>query len=349
MRSLKYFSPWNVSLQEVERPRVEQPDEVVIDIAYSGICGTDVGIVTGCYAAAVPGVTIGHESSGIVAEVGPAVIDLAVGDRVVINPTYHCGTCRMCRSLRVNHCEKKAGTEAGVSYDGTFSGAYKTARDFLIPLPDHLSLQEATMTEPLSCAVTGLRKIPQIVSYERCMVIGSGPMGLLYTWALSLRGYRPLVVETSAGRRGFAAGVLPADCDLCEELEDALGRYPDGRVDLVIDTTSELLEMMVPRLAPGGMYFSIGLKSKMQSFDSLLIADRSLNVVGSIDSQVRSFEEAFALISGGHIPVRGFISQELPLEAYQDAFALLGCSIKGRKLEPVSKPVSKVLLSVAGG
>ncbi|EPJ34553.1 putative D-xylulose reductase A [Streptomyces afghaniensis 772] len=209
MRALKYHGAWNVALEEVPDLRATGPDDVVVDIRFCGICGTDLGIVSGSYPIAVPGVTLGHEATGVVAECGPAVTNVKVGDRVVINPTPYCGQCRMCRTQRINHCVNKMGTESGVSYDGAFADRFLTTSRFVHVLPDHVSLQAAALTEPLSCVLSGVRKIqpPSMAAYT--YVFGAGPLGLLYAWALSLKGLAPAVIETSPERLSFAQDRLP--------------------------------------------------------------------------------------------------------------------------------------------
>nr|WP_243464886.1 alcohol dehydrogenase catalytic domain-containing protein [Photorhabdus temperata] len=113
MKALKFNQVWDVQIRDVEPLHCVESDDVVVDIAVCGVCGTDVGIITGSYPVAIPGTTLGHETTGVVTQIGRSVTRFNVGDRVVINPTYSCGHCRMCQTGSPNHCEKKLGTEAG--------------------------------------------------------------------------------------------------------------------------------------------------------------------------------------------------------------------------------------------
>ncbi|GAB7036586.1 MULTISPECIES: zinc-dependent alcohol dehydrogenase [Catenuloplanes] len=338
MKALRYGSAWNVDLADVPDLHVTGDDDVVVDIAYCGICGTDLGIVSGAYPVAVPGVTLGHEASGVVAEVGAGVTTIAPGDRVVINPTPYCGRCRMCRTGRINHCVGKHGTESGVSYDGAFAGRYRTTSAFVHRVPDHVPLRAAALTEPLSCVVTGVRKIQPTSLAMNTYVIGAGPLGLLYAWMLSLKGLNPTVVERSPARLDFARDRLPAGSRITAGLDG------ENDLDIVVDTTSHFLEELLPRMAPGGTFMSIGLKERVAAIDTMLIGDRSLNIIGSIDSLHGSFEEAFHLIVSGRVPAQRLISHTVPLADYRKGFAALGCDIDARAVGAAPEASCKVLL-----
>ncbi|MBF0443350.1 MAG: alcohol dehydrogenase catalytic domain-containing protein, partial [Oligoflexales bacterium] len=194
MRALKYKGTFNVGIDEVDSLHAVKSDDVVVKVKYCGICGTDVGIICGDYPVAVKGVTLGHEATGTVVDVGSSVRNVRPGDNVVINPTYYCGECRMCRTLRINHCERKAGTESGVSYDGTFADFYRTTSDYVLPIPEGVSMKAMALTEPLSCILAGIRKIPGTSLGPYTYVFGAGPMGILYSWALMLKGITPVVI-----------------------------------------------------------------------------------------------------------------------------------------------------------
>ncbi|WIN00174.1 alcohol dehydrogenase catalytic domain-containing protein [Actinoplanes oblitus] len=348
MKALKFHGAWDVTLSEVPDLHAIGDDDVVVDIRYCGICGTDLGIVAGSYPVAVPGVTLGHEASGVVAETGAAVTTVAPGDRVVINPTPYCGRCRMCQTQRINHCVNKHGTESGVSYDGAYAGRYRTTSAFVHRVPDHVSLRAAALTEPLSCVVAGARKLqpPSLTAYT--YVIGAGPLGLLYTWVLSLKGLTPVVIEHSPARLDFARDRLPAGSAAYASLDEARAKHfgdPHAPLDVVVDTTSALLEELFPQLAHGGTYMSIGLKEKLATIDTMLLADRSLSVIGSIDSLHGSFVEAFHLITSGRLPAERLVSEVVPLEEYRRGFAALGCDIDGRQFGPADQASCKVLIA----
>lgn len=347
MRALKYNGTWDVSLEEVDDLHIINPNDVIVDIKYCGICGTDVGIIAGTYPVAVKGVTLGHESTGIIAEVGSEVKNVKVGDRVVINPTYYCGKCRMCQTLRINHCENKFGTESGVSYDGTYADRYHTTSDFVYKIPDGVSMKAVTLTEPLSCVITGARKIQPSSMNLNTYVFGAGTMGILYTWALHLKGLTPVVIETSLNRLNYASDCVPQGVNIYSSLEEARTNYfndPKAPLDIVVDTTSGLLEKLYPEMSCDGTYMSIGLKDKYANINVRELADKSLSIIGSIDSLHGSFLDAFHLITKNIIPAEKLVSHVIPLENYKKAFSILGCDIDSKSMVQPKEKNAKVII-----
>lgn len=350
MKALKFNSVWDASLVDVPFLQCIDPDDVIVAVEVCGVCGTDVGIITGDYPVAIPGTTLGHESTGRVVMIGSAVTRFKEGDRVVINPTYSCGGCRMCQTGNPNHCECKQGTEAGVSYNGTFADQYRAKENSLLLLDDHVSFEEGALTEPLSCTITGVDKLNITHTNIRACVIGAGPMGMLYLWSLHLRGVKAFLVEKNAHRHRFAKDVLPEGGHLYMDFEKAMREEygsDDERLDVCVDTTGYLSEMVCNRLAPGGKLLNVALKDFTASLDILKIVDKSLSVMGSIDSLNNSFERAYAMIRDGKIPAKKLISHTFNLTDYLQAFALVGCNIAAKKQQPISEPNCKVLLRIS--
>lgn len=349
MKSLKYNSSWDICLENVGELQIKTPNDVIVGIKYCGICGTDIGIATGEYPVAISGVTLGHEATGVVLNIGAEVLNVRVGDKVVINPTPYCGQCRMCQTLRINHCENKFRSEGGVSYDGAFSEQFLTTSHYVHKLKEETDLKAATFTEPLSCALAGIKKVQGMTTTVNSFVFGAGPMGLLYTWLLALRGYCPIVIEQSKQRYDFAKERLPRNASIYLSLEEALAQnYTDIEkpLDLIIDTTSGVLVDIYSMIACGATYLSIGLKKKEFVINSMDLADKSLSIVGSIDSLHGTFTEALNLIQGNIIPVGSFISHTFDLIEYESAFSMLGCSLSSKKLSAVKNECGKILLKI---
>lgn len=324
MKALVFEGPWELGLRRMAVPRPGAA-EVLVRVRATGICGTDLGIIAGAYAARIP-VILGHESAGEVVEVGTDVRDLDVGDRVVIDPTYYCGSCRMCRTGRRNHCARKSSTEAGVSCDGTFASYYRTESRFLYRMPDGLGFDEAALTEPLSCALTGLSRLrlrPDLAS----LVIGAGPMGVLYAHGLALRGLGGAVVEVSPDRRILADEALPPRLAVYGSLDEAVAAAScDGEFDVIVDTTGQQVQESLGLLAAGGQLLVVGLGRATAVVDPPRMADRSLSLVGSIDS-VDTFSSALGLLAADAVPAHRILTAAMPLTDFKSAFARLGCDI----------------------
>ncbi len=329
MKALVYKGPWQIALENRAIPNLHSKTDVLVRIRATGVCGTDLGIITGEYNAKVP-IVLGHESAGDVMEVGTEVSHLKPGDRVVIDPTYFCGFCSMCRTGRSNHCEHKANTETGVSRDGTFAPYYVTEERFLFKLPEHTSFEAASLTEPLSCVLTGINQL-RVRQDLRTLVLGAGPIGVLYSFGLALQGIVGGIVEVSEARRKQCEEVVNSHWKLFGSLADAQKALSpvEGKFDLIVDTTGVLAEKSLSLLARGGQLLLVGLRDGKATFNPREITDKSLSVIGSIDS-LGTFSTAKHLIDSGLVPAEKLVTHKLSLDKFDDALMLLGCDVNAR-------------------
>lgn len=129
---------------------------------------------------------LGHESAGVVAALGPNVKNLKVGDRVALEPGVACRMCDQCKSGRYNLCYEMSFA-ATPPVDGTLCNYYKHAADFCFKLPDHVSLEEGALIEPLSVGIHAARR-GNITSGSRVFIFGAGPVGLLCAAAAKAAG-----------------------------------------------------------------------------------------------------------------------------------------------------------------
>ncbi|MER6399895.1 alcohol dehydrogenase catalytic domain-containing protein [Kitasatospora sp. NPDC001603] len=347
MESLVYSAPWTVRVVETEEPRLSKPDDVLVEVKAVGICGTDLGIIAGQYPAVRPPVVLGHEAVGVVHAVGSGIEDLIPGERVAIDPTYACLHCHMCTTGRPNHCLRKDGTESGVSADGMFRKLHLTQRRFVHRIAPHVPFENAALTEPLSCVLTGVAQLLLRTDYHAA-VIGAGPMGLLYAHALAVQGVRGTLIEISPQRRALAEQAAPAGWMVARDLDAALrqgSRKPYGAgggrgngeslrdlgFDIIVDTSGFALESSLAFLARGGQLLSVGLGGTPVTVDPVVFADHSKRIVGSIDSLNGSFAAALDLITTGRVPADRLVSHVLPLSAHREALALLGVDLAERR------------------
>lgn len=342
MLAFVYSGPWQVALKNSPEPCEPRGLQVLVNIKATGVCGTDLGIISGAYSAKVP-VILGHESAGVVVAIGENVTSLRPGCRVVIDPTYHCGYCEMCRSGRQNHCEQKHVTEAGVSTDGTFAPFFMTEERFLYKLADHVSFSEATLTEPLSCVLTGINQL-RLFPGQRTLVVGAGPIGLLYVSALNLRGISGTIIEVSPWRREQSSSILGDRWSVVGTMEEATALAPgrDGVFDLAVDTTGRMAARLIPLLRRGGQLLLVGLRDDKVSFNPGDLANRSLSILGSIDS-LGTFAGAGSLIASGAVPARKIVSHRFPLDDILSSLSLLGCDVKNQTCDYAANAMKVVI------
>lgn len=344
MNALIFNAPWELEMGEAEEMTPVSPDDVVVDMRAIGICGTDLGIVSGQYPPVRPPVVLGHEAAGIVHAVGEDVTDLVVGERVVIDPTFSCGYCRMCTTGRSNHCLHKDGTECGVSADGMFRRQHRTKRRFLHRFPDSVAFEAAALTEPLSCAMTGVQQLNLRTDYTAA-VVGGGPMGLLYAHVLAVHGVRGHLVETSPARRELAEQALPPGWHGAENLAQASASSAvSAGLDVVVETSGAAVGDALDHLERGGQILSVGLGGGSLTLDPSIFADHSKRLVGSIDSLDGSFAAALDLVVNDRVPTDVLASHRFALEDYASAFELLGVDLNARRRLPPG-PALKVVLT----
>jgi 2-desacetyl-2-hydroxyethyl bacteriochlorophyllide A dehydrogenase len=302
-----------------ERPLA--PDEARVKVAFCGICGSDIHLRVSPVIPA--GTVMGHEFSGTVSEIGEAVERFSEGDRVAVFPFAPCGQCPSCLRGDYHVCVAAATTGVGLGINpGGYAETVAVRESMLIPIPDELTLQHAALVEPLAVALHGI-DIGEVSPAGPCVVIGAGPIGVMTALALKARGVeRVLVVERNERRR---------------ERMQSLGVEATGLEDVhthVIDSFGGELPAVVlecagnpaaPQLAielirPRGIVVLLGVLEEPVEISQLVLMIKEAQLRASFAYRRESFDEAIALLVGGHVPADRLITGDAPLESAQDMF-----------------------------
>lgn len=326
MLAARYYGIGDVRVEDPPRP-VCGRGEVLIKVAYAGICGSDLHIYRkGMFITFVP-VTMGHEFSGVVAEVGADVTGFIPGDVVVGDPRVSCGNCQWCRLGQGNLCPD-LGYIGEVS-PGCFAEYLLMKPEFLFRLPKTMSLQKAAMVEPLAVAlhITSIAKLnPEV----RLGIVGAGPIGLLTILAARAAGVsRVAVVELSPHRRKLAKR-LGADLVMEGFPEDT-----SGQVDVVVEASGveKTLQGAVKWAKPGGRLVMSGLYEDRICFEPNGIVDKELEVRGASAYMTGDLLKAIDFLASGIIDATPVISHILPLTSAAEAFSMLtGADKKAAKI-----------------
>ena len=324
MRAVIIDAPTKIRVGSIPDP-TPQPDELVIRVGACGICGTDLHIVDGDSPLVRYPVVPGHEFAGEVVAVGTHVAqsrdDVKVGTRVAIQPNIYCHHCEFCRTGHENLCLNY--TAVGVTINGGFAEYVSVPAAYAYVLPDMMTIREAALIEPVSCAVHGMHSLAP-KSGDTFLIVGAGTMGLLLL-QLATRGgaSRVTVVDVNTQRLALAEqlGATRTQTDIKSLLVDE----PLG-FDCVIDATGvpSVIEAAFAVVKRGGkfMVFGVAPQEARISLSPFRIYNEEIKIVGSM-AVLFSFQAALDLISGGIIDTRAMLTAALPLEDFPTALTMV--------------------------
>ncbi len=320
-----YVEPGTVRSGASSSRQTPGPGDVAIDIAYTGICGTDLHIFHGHMDGRVQRpLTPGHETSGTVAEVGPDVTHLEVGDRVVVMPLDWCGTCYACQRGHRNVCHQLRFL--GIDTPGSMQERWVVPARTVMSLPDGVNLRHAALVEPVAVAVHDVRRAA-IVPGERAVVIGGGPIGQLIAWIARAQGAEVAVSEPDAARRELAlAGGFEVVDPLATNLPEWVANASEnGGADVAFEVsgTAAGARAMTDVLVARGRAVIVGIHSEPRPVDLHRCFWRELSLLGARVYERADFAEAVDIVTRGDVPCDDFISAVYPLAEAGEAFARL--------------------------
>lgn len=297
MKALIYEGPSVMNVRETEAP-VPEEHEILIRVAYSGICGSELSGFLGKNSLRKPPMIFGHEFSGTIAAMGSRAAAegrWSVGDRVTANPLVTCGRCEKCLSGRQQLCGERKLLSAALP--GSNAEYVKIPASFVFRVPDGLSLREAALTEPVACAVRAA-ELADAKPMHTVLIIGMGPIGLLTLQAVTQYGVRKIIAVDMnrdrlalAERLGASDVICPADTDPLEAVRGLTG----GRgVDVAIDAVGAAVtrKQCVQACTPGGRVVLTGLHEEESSLPVNLIIRSEVQLTGSFAYSELNFRTA---------------------------------------------------------
>jgi 2-desacetyl-2-hydroxyethyl bacteriochlorophyllide A dehydrogenase len=332
MLAAQILAPGRAHVIETDQP-TPAPDEVLIEVAAAGICGTDIHIFRGEYMATYPLIP-GHEFSGTVTAIGDRVTRFKVGDRVTADPNIPCNRCTACQRNEPNQCENLAAI--GVTRSGAFA-RYVTAPEGNVFAIGEMSFEAAALIEPLACVVWGLKRV-QVQPGDSALIFGVGPMGCLILQALRSVGASNIVVTDTVPWRleqvmqlGATEAILADDHQ--ERRLKAL--IPKG-YDIVVDVTGipKVVEQSFKYARARGKVWIFGVSpvDAPATFIPYDVFRKDLTIIGSFAVN-RTFQESIAMITSGAIRVEPLISHRLPLPDFTRGLELAEHDPKRMKVQ----------------
>ena len=225
MKSAVFYGKHDLRVEEHEMPKVG-PKDVLIQVKACGVCGTDVHIYDGDKGAAevTPPTILGHEFSGVIAEVGSEVTNYKAGDRVCIDPNCYCGACEPCRNGVVHYCEHMIGY--GTTVNGGFAEYCAVNERQVYKLGDNTSFEQGAMTEPVACCLHGM-DMCEIRPGHQVVVIGGGMIGLLMLQLSRLAGAAKVALLEPVESKREVGKKLGADICIDPIHEDVKARLKE--------------------------------------------------------------------------------------------------------------------------
>ncbi len=322
MKAVYYQKAQDFSVKEVSDPIIKD-NQVLIKVKACGVCRTDIHLHHGEFMAQFPLIP-GHEFAGEIVQVGKAVPELKVGDRVCGDNTELCGHCYYCKRNEPLYCENFYSL--GVNGPGGFAEYVAVNHDKVFPLGD-LSYDEAVMVEPTACAVHGLDVI-DVKPGDDVLMFGTGPTGLILAQLLKHAGAANLVVVASDERKLAVAEELGADHTIRMDRTDysrhemkLKALFPQG-FDVIIDATGakEVIQHM-PQFAKYGakivIYGVASIRDEI-TLSPYEIFRKELKIIGSF-AQTHCFDRALKFIRSGIVNAKGLITHRFSLEHFGKA------------------------------
>jgi 2-desacetyl-2-hydroxyethyl bacteriochlorophyllide A dehydrogenase len=330
MKALVFVGPRDMRYQEVKTP---EPGEGEVRIAPKAvsICGSDSGGYKGGSAMRTPGLIMGHEFSGVIDKLGPGVEGLKVGQRVGAVTNLFCGKCRDCHDGLQNVCVNRAIIGTTMPKYGPYNGAMA---DYVIapvkkimPLPDHVSFNEAAMAEPLSISLRATKHVKDIAG-KTVAVFGTGPIGLLAIQCLRAREAARIIAIDVVDRRlqmakecGATHVVNSAKEDLYKIIADLTD---EGGVDVVFDAAGidQTVNSGIEIVRCGGTVVWIGLAMPELKLDYKHAVCKEITFQCSY-MYTTEMEEGIELIASGKMDVAKIITGVNPMSEGAKHFELI--------------------------
>ena len=317
MRAAVLYGKEDVRIEEVREPAL-QPGEVRVAIQAALTCGTDLKVFKRGYHAKMiqPPAVFGHELAGVLSEVHPSIEPWQIGERVVVANSAPCGECFYCHHGQENLCDDLLFLNG--AYAESIGVPARVVEKNLLRIGDETSFADAALTEPFACVVQGVADL-ELQGHERVLVIGSGPIGLMFValarhlgCAVTLAGRGETRLKT-ADELGAYTVPIPSDQELVPKVREARRTF-----DVVIEATGkpDVWEAAVQLVRKGGAVNLFGgcPSGTTVRFDTGLLHYSSLKVLASFHHTPSTIREALRLIQQKVITARTFVDGSCKLD-----------------------------------
>ncbi|XP_011302932.1 sorbitol dehydrogenase [Fopius arisanus] len=314
----------------LENTPIEEPgdNDVLLEMGCVGICGSDVHYLVngriGDFIVKKP-MIIGHESAGTVAKLGKNVKHLKIGDRVAIEPGVPCRMCNYCKEGKYNLCPEMSFC-ATPPVHGNLRKFYRHAADFCFKLPDHVSLEEGALLEPLAVGVHACKRAGIGIG-SKVLILGAGPIGLVsLIVAKAMGASKTLITDIVPGRLEIAKE-LGADMTLLSkglseaqvvaEVHKLLGGEPERTIDASGAESS--IRTAIFATKSGGVAVLVGMGAPEVKIPLINALIREVDIRG-VFRYANDYADALELVATGKVNVKPLITHHFHMEKTVEAF-----------------------------
>jgi (R,R)-butanediol dehydrogenase/meso-butanediol dehydrogenase/diacetyl reductase len=323
MKAISYQGKNAIAVVDKPVPRATG-NQVLIQVAYAGICGTDLSIAAGKHPRATPPLVMGHEFSGRVVELPQdSHSDLHVGDSVTVYPLLSCGECYICQMGLPHVCRDLK--LLGIDTDGAFAEYVLAQEDAVLRVPDSLAGVQGALIEPLAVCVHSAR-MSRLQIGDTVVVTGAGPIGSLMAMVARAAGAAQVIVTEVAPARirgaqkmGFTV-LNAADEDLVGQVLDAT----DGRGgDIVFEATghASVAPYLMDLVRIRGQIVQVGIFKEPVPLDMRTLNFHEVDVIGARVYTKEDFRRTISLAAEQRFDLNPLVSHVLPLDEGVDGFA----------------------------
>ncbi|MGI6152270.1 MAG: zinc-dependent alcohol dehydrogenase [Christensenellaceae bacterium] len=325
MKAAVYEREGVMTIQEIEKPGIRKADDIIVRVEACSVCGTDVHMlnVPPGYEA-TPNTVLGHELVGEIVEVGDGVKNFRAGDRIVVNPNEFCGICKYCRLNMPNQCENLI--MLGIEINGGFAEYVRVSEKCAFKIPADMKKEIAAFAEPLACAVNGVQKAC-VRPEDSVVVIGAGPIGLLYIQMMKLAGASPIIsIEPNATRREYAlrCGADYAVDPTNEDAQAFVFEKTDGMgANVAFDVVGSQMTAGIDVVCKSGTVVLFGNNAKARpEVKQSEITYKEAKVMGSWLANA-TFPKAVELLASGKLDLEFLVTHTFPLDQTVEAIDVM--------------------------
>ena len=322
MKRVVIKSPGEVLLEEVPEPS-PGPGELSIEVAYCGICGSDLHAYQGKHPFVPLPATPGHEFSGRVAKLGHGVKGFTVGQRVTVEPSLVCGECYLCQIGRYNVCEKLR--VMGCQGDGAMQKYFIVPAKKVVPIPDELSMRDAALVEPLAVGVHAVRRVGSLQGLN-VVILGAGTIGLTLLQVVKIAGAKRIAVVDLADSRlaiakklGATIIVNPAGNDPVTTLK-SMDIYGGWDVAFECVGIEKTIRTCLDIVRKGGKVVVVGVFGEETKVNMANIQDREIELIGTLMYLRRDFVDAVDYLASKQVDGTPLVTAVFPLNNAPEAF-----------------------------